>query len=252
MIRRFAACSRLIAALSSACLHRRGVGLAPADARSALLDPSSSFWTTNAPRDLRRARRDEQRARSSLDRSTRLGAARRRSVLQSRSRRLLRRLTILARRAAASSRSSASPGFRRRRNLVNTARFADDSVHAQQRSRDDRVRDDGPEHAHDAALHQSRRQLAPRRAGLLANRPRRRRHGCRRQSVLRIRREFGRRRARGEAGLRCSPAATPIIDREYPKLDRLIRIISHRSKVTPPTIDAHGCHCGPPRMRASR
>jgi cyclophilin family peptidyl-prolyl cis-trans isomerase len=50
MTRRFATAISLVAALSSACLHRHGSVLSPAAARSALLDPSSSFWTTNAPR----------------------------------------------------------------------------------------------------------------------------------------------------------------------------------------------------------
>jgi cyclophilin family peptidyl-prolyl cis-trans isomerase len=50
MTRRFVTAISFVTALSSACVHRHGSALAPAEARSALLDPSSSFWTTNAPR----------------------------------------------------------------------------------------------------------------------------------------------------------------------------------------------------------
>ena len=117
----------------------------------------------------------------------RLGAERRRPLLQSGEERLLRQCPLLPRDQRL---HGAVRHPRRSEGLGAVARGAAQgrSGQAEQQARLHHLRDGRPEHPHQPGVHQLRRQRQPRQPGLLAVRPRRLRHGGGGQAQRRIRR----------------------------------------------------------------
>ena len=173
--------------------------------------------TEQAPADLQGELRHEQghvRHRG----APRLGADRRRPLLQPGEERLLRRCAVLPRdqrlhgavRDPRHARPCSRPGA--------AANLKDDPVKQSNKRGIVTFATAGPEHAHDAVLHQLRRQHGPRQAGLRALRRGRVGHGRRRQAQRRIRR---RRAARQGAGPGPSSVGRERVSRprNFPKLD---------------------------------
>ncbi len=141
---------------------------------------------------------------------SRLGAARRRSVLRAGHRRATSTTTASSASSRGSGRSSASTAIRRSRRVAD----ADDSrrsAHAVQRARHGGVRVRRAERADDAGLHRAEGSVrSAGRAGLRAVRPRRRGHGRRRRAEQRVRRDRPAAASAPASSSRCSTAATPI------------------------------------------
>ena len=127
-----------------------------------LAAPAAEPGDPHGARALHGAVRDHE-GRSPHRRAPQLGAARRRSLLQSRQARLLRRHRVLSRASTASWRRPGCTGSPAVNAVWRNASIEDDPVTQSNTARHGDVRDERQEQPHDAVLHQPRRQREPRR-----------------------------------------------------------------------------------------
>ena len=181
----------------------------------------ASLWSANgwsagplsprpAPQRFSRAPRDDEgpdRHRG----ASRLGAARRRSLLRARDRRATSTTTASSASSRGSGRSSGSTAIRPSATRWRTRTIPDDPRDAVERARHGGVRVRRAERADDAGLHRAEGPVrSAGRAGVRAVRPRRRRHGRRGRAEQRVRRERLAAASAPASSSRSSTAATRI------------------------------------------
>ena len=161
--------------IAGAALAATGVAAQQVDLSKVARLRAPAALTEQAPATFR-ANFDTSKGTFVIEVTPRLGADRRRPLLQPRQERLLRRRAVLPRDSRASWRSSASTGTRRVNTAWRNQALKDDPVKQSNKRGYVTFAHRGPEHADDAALHQLPRQRRqPRQAGLRAVRPGRRR-----------------------------------------------------------------------------